>query len=118
MTSDLIILIGFGLTDLHIVAALADARLRRPAPPLLFIDFFEHGFHPLTMWNIDTKHIEMLHSLKMLILDTHSGVAANRDPSGWTIADNGSCAVWDRGFLQFLNTLDDLSTVMDRLNFV
>lgn len=117
MTSDMIILIGFGLTDLHILAALADAGRRRPSPPILFIDFFEHGFHAPTMWNIDTKHIEMLHSLKMLILDTYSGVAASQDLPGWTIAENGSCAVWDRGFLQLLNTLDELPTVLDRLKF-
>ena len=113
-TTDLIMLIGFGLTDLHVLAALADARLRHPSPPLIIVDHFEHGFAP-TMWNIDTKHIEMLHALKMRILDAYSGVAANRGPPGWTIAADGLCAVWDSGFLPFLNNLDQLPNVLNRL---
>lgn len=118
MTADVIFLIGFSLTDLHINARLAEARRRRPSPPLLFVDWWERSFLCDTRWDMNRKETEMLHTLRMLIVGDHYRDRATPTPPGWTVAKDGSCAVWDRGFREFLNDLDRLPGILARLTAV
>ena len=115
MATDVIFVIGFGLVDLHINARIAEARRRRPCPPIVFVDWWEDSFLCETRWDMGRKEIEMLHALRMLIVgDYYRDNAVPMGP-GWTIAKDGSCAVWDRGFLEFLKSLHKLPEVLSRL---
>ena len=58
----------------------------------------------------------MLHSLRMLIVRDCYSENAMQAGTGWNIAKDCSCAVWDRGFLKFLESLDELPDILDRLN--
>ena len=118
MIADVIFVIGFSLLDLHINARLAEARRRRPSPPLLFVDLWRGSFLRDTRWDIGRKETEMLHALRMFIVGDYYRDNATSISPGWTVAEDGSCAVWDRGFLAFLNALDDLPRILDRLEAV
>lgn len=115
MVADVIFVIGFGLTDLHINARIAEARRRRPCPPIVFVDWWKCPFLCETRWDMGSKEIEMLHRLQMLIVGDNYRDNAIRIEPGWTIANDGSCAVWDRGFLEFLDSLEELPDIMSQL---
>ena len=118
MKADVIYVIGSGLVDLHINARLAEARRRRPAPPLLFIDFWPESFLCDSRWETDYKTIQMFHRLNMLIVGDGNQHRATTRPAGWTLAKDGSCAVWDKGFRFFLESLSSLERdVLPRLLF-
>ena len=118
MKADVIYVIGSGLLDLHINARLAEARQRRPAPPLIFIDFWRGSFPCDTKWDVDHKTIQMFHELNMPIIGDGNEHRATTGPAGWTLAKDGSCAVWDKGFRYFLGNLPSLeSDVLPRLQF-
>ena len=115
MTADLIVLVGFSLVDLHINARIAEARRRRPSPPLVFVDLWKGSFLCDTHWDMNQKEIEMLHALRMFIIgDYYRDNVVSIGP-GWTVAKDGSCAVWDRGFFAFLDALDQLLNVLKLL---
>lgn len=115
MTADVIFVIGSGLTDLHINARIAEARRRRPCPPVVFVDRWKGSFLCETRWDVGPKEIEMIHALRMLIVGDSYRDNAKRIEPGWTIAKDGSCAVWDRGFLEFLDSLDGLPGILNQL---
>ena len=118
MAADIIYVVGSGLVDLHINARLAEARHRRPAPPLLFIDYWPGSFLCDTRWVNDHKTTEMFHRLNMLIIGNQNQHRAKVGPPGWTLAKSGSCAVWDKGFGQFLSILPSLNNeVLPQLAF-
>ena len=118
MKADVIYVIGSGLLDLHINARLAEARRRRPAPPLLFIDFWPESFLCDTRWEVAHKTTQMFHELNMLIIGDGNEHRATSGPTGWTLAKDGSCAVWDKGFRFFLGSLSSLEReVLPRLQF-
>ena len=115
MTADVIFLIGFGLVDLHINGRIAEARRRRPCPPLVVVDWWPGSFLCDTRWDMGRKEIEMLHALRMLIVGDYYRDNAMLIEPGWTVAKDGSCAVWDKGFIAFLNALDELPEVLRQL---
>ena len=115
MMADIVYVIGFSLADLHISARLAEARRRRPPPPLLFVDHWEGSFLDETRWDMGRKEIEMLHRLRLLIVGDYYEKNATAPSPGWTSAKDGSCAVWDRGFLAFLNAEEEHEQVVSRL---
>ena len=115
MTADLIILIGFSLLDLHISARLAEARRRRPRPRLVFVDFWEHGFSLHPPDHSRRKEIEMFHALEMFTVDRERRQNTTKCPPAWTVAGDRSWAVWDNGFLSFLNTPDQLPNILSGL---
>ena len=115
MKADIIYVIGFGLADLHITARLAEARCRRRVPPLLFVDYWNGNFLNDTQWDIGRKEIEMLHKLRLHIVgDYYNGNVVAPSP-GWTMDNNNTCAVWDKGFLAFLNAVDKHEDVVSKL---
>ena len=106
---------GFSLVDLHINARIAEARRRRPSPPLVFVDLWKGSFLCDTRSEMNQKEIEMLHALRMFIIgDYYRDNVVSMGP-GWTVAKNGSCAVWDGGFFAFLDALDQLPDVLKLL---
>ena len=115
MTTDVIYVIGSGLVDLHINARLKESRHRRLAPPLLFLDRWRDSFQCETRWEDDRKTIAMFDSLNMLIVGDRYDDRAEGGPPGWTVATNGSCAVWDKGFRCFLDNRARLREVLARL---
>ena len=115
MVADVIFVIGFGLTDLHVNARLAEARRRQPCPPVVFVDRWQPSFLCKTRWDMGQKEIKMLHELRMLIFGDHDRDNATRIEPGWTIAKDRSCAVWDRGFLEFLDSQEGFLEIMSQL---
>jgi hypothetical protein len=109
MEADLIYVIGSGLGDLHINAWLHEARLRRPQPPLLLVDYWKDGFSS-TLNEIQPKLVEMIHCLRIFRERPHG--SAPSGPSGWTISDDSTAAVWDRGFQDFLAHPNELRAVL------
>ena len=118
MTADVIFIIGFGLVDLHINARIAEARRRRPCPPLVFVDWWQGSFLSETRWDMGRKEIEMLHALRMLIVGDYYRHNVIPIEPGWTVAKDGSCAVWDKGFVSFLDALDDFPEILHQLTGV
>ena len=118
MTADIVYVIGFSLADLHISARIAEALRRRPPPPLLFVDHWEGTFLDETRWDMGRKEIEVLHQLRLLIVGDYYEKNAATPSLGWTAAKDGSGAVWDRGFLAFLNAEEEHEEVVSRLTKV
>lgn len=112
MATDIIYVIGSGLADLHLNTWLNDARRRNPVPPLIFIDHWHDGFLESTAGELDRKTIEMFHALR---LHVHIDDWGARYGSGWTLDKKRTCAIWDKGFLAFLNASDELELVLEEL---
>ncbi|MCX7093822.1 MAG: SIR2 family protein [Methylobacter sp.] len=112
MQADVIFVIGSGLGDLHLNTWLKESRLRKPATPLLFVDWWEDGFLETVEFDFDRKEIEMLHALRILIGSHYPSIKYG---SGWTVSNDQSAAVWDKGFQSFLNTPAELQDVMKQL---
>ncbi len=113
LTADVIYVIGSGLTDLHLNTWLGEARRRSPMPPLVFVDWWPKSFLSDTALDVDRKQIEMLHKLRMLVGTSHySGILYGH---GWTLARDRSCAVWDKGFLKFLEAPAELEHILKEL---
>ena len=96
MTADVIFLIGFGLVDLHINARISEVRRRRPCPPLVFVDWWKESFLRETRRDTGRKEMEMLHEMRMFILGRDYRDNVMSIEPGWTVAKDGSCAVWVR----------------------
>ena len=116
MKTDIIYVIGFGLADLHITARLAEARRRRRVPPLLFVDYWNGGFLKDTKWDMGRQEIEMLHKLRLHIVGDYNNRQRCRPIVRVDDGDKiNTCAVWDKGFLEFLNAVDKHEDVVSKL---
>ena len=113
LAADIIYVIGSGLVDLHLNTWLGDARRARPRPRLIFVDWWENGFLHDTAFELDRKSMELLHTLRMLVNDHYGG---DEYGSGWTLAKDRTCAIWDKGFLAFLTAPDELDHVLRELS--
>lgn len=113
LTADVIYVIGSGFGDLHLNTWLGEARRKKPAPPMVFVDRWPNSFLDDTKFKVDRKNIEMIHALRMLVGGSH--YSGTRYGTGWTLAKNRSCAVWDKGFLSFLNAPGELDYILSQL---
>lgn len=111
-TADIIYVIGYGLGDLHLNTWLAEARRMKPTPPLVFVDWWPNSFLSDTDFEPDRKATKMLHTLHMRVNNHYGG---DEDGSGWTLAKDRNCAIWDKGFLAFLKTPSELDCVLTEL---
>lgn len=108
LAADIVYVIGSGLADLHLNTWLSDARSKKAIPPLVFVDHWGKGFVNETAFERDGKTDAMFRSLRMPVGDPY---AWDDWGNGWTIDKERTCAVWDKGFLPFLNapaTLDNI----------
>lgn len=112
MQADVIFVIGSGLGDLHLNTWLKESRLRNPATPLLFVDWWKDGFLETVEFELDRKEIEMIQTLRIL---TGSHYPSTKYGSGWTVSNDQTAAVWDKGFQDFLNAPAELRDVMKQL---
>lgn len=112
MTADAIYVIGYGLGDVHLNIWLAEARRRKPKPPILFVDKWPDSFLSDTAFEKDYKIIQMLHALHMRVGEPYGGEERG---SGWTLSKDRDCAVWDKGFLAFLKASSELDDVLAEL---
>ena len=112
VTADVIYVIGSGLVDLHLNTWLGDARRLKPIPPLVFVDYWCNGFLYDTAFDLDRKTMEMVHALRMRVNDHYGGVEYG---SGWTLAKDRTCAIWDKGFHAFLTAPEELNHVLAEL---
>ena len=111
MTADIIYVLGYGLGDLHLNTFLAEARRMKPVPPLVFVDRWPDRFLLDTVFESDRKTIEMLHTLHMRVNDHYGG---DEYGSGWTLDKDRTCAIWDKGFLAFLEAPSELNDVLTK----
>lgn len=111
MRTDVIFVIGSGLADLHFNTWLKEARSRRPQPPILFVDWWEHGFLS-TISGLGRKEIEMFHALGIHIASSQDAADLG---NGWILANDGSAAIWEKGFQAFLNDPGALKNVLGKL---
>lgn len=113
LLADVIYVIGAGLGDLHLNTWLHEARRSAPAPPILLVDFWPHGFVEDTAFQTDAKSTAMWHTLRMNIgYEPSNGVSQG---DGWTVSKDRSCAIWDRGFAAFLDAPSSLQAVLRTL---
>jgi hypothetical protein len=80
---------------------------------MVFVDWWPNSFLGDTEFELDRKHIEMIHALRMLVGGSH--YPGDRYGTGWTLAKNRSCAIWDKGFLSFLNAPGELDYILSQL---
>ena len=59
MLADIIYVIGYGLSDLHLNTWLGEARRKNPMPPLIFVDWWPNGFLFDTAFELERKPNEM-----------------------------------------------------------
>ncbi len=111
MLCDMIFVIGSGLADLHLNTWLHEARSRNPRTPILFVDYWQDGFDPRP-FDPDAKLIRLFHSLKIEINEHNRGFSP---APGWTVSDDKTAAIWDKGFQNFLNAPDALQLVLREL---
>ena len=111
MAADIIYLIGCGLSDLHLNTWLGEARRMNPKPPLIFVDRWHNGFLRHAEYDLDRKIIEMIHTLHMPVKD----YGCTTYGTGWSLDKNRTYAVWDKGFLGFLNGPGELDHILGKL---
>ena len=111
MNADIIFVIGSGLGDLHLNTWLKAARRRKQKPPLVLVDRLSHSelAHPPHEW--DPKFVSMIHDLLMPL---HAG-SAKRYGTAWSVGADHTYAVWEDGFLSFLEAPDELQYVLEQL---
>ena len=112
MMADIIYVIGSGLSDLHLNTWLDEARRKNPMPPLIFVDWWPNGFLDDTAFELDHKTTKMFDKLRMYVDEHNRG---DKCGSGWTLARDRTCAIWDKGFLAFLRAPDELKKVLRRI---
>ena len=113
MTADIIIyVIGYALGDLHINTWLAEARRMKSVPPLVFVGRWPNGFLCDSSVDYDRQKIEMLHALRMIVNHHYGG---DEYGCGWTLAKDRTCAIWDKGFIDFLKMPCELDEVLTNL---
>jgi len=112
MFADVIFVIGSGLGDLHLNTWLHEARSRDPMPPVLFVDWWDRDFLDHARFEIDHKGLAMFHALNIHINDRYGGTKFG---SGWTMSQDRTAAVWDKGFQAFLNSPNELQQVLGQL---
>ena len=110
MTADVIFVIGCGLADLHLNTWLGEARRLNPKPPLIFVDRWCDGFLQYARYAPDRKIREMVHTLLMPMLDR-----CDQYGSGWNLGRKRTYAVWEKGFLAFLEAPNELQHVLEEL---
>jgi len=114
LRADIILIIGYGLGDLHLNSWIREARLYSPRTPIILIDFWPDGFMDSAAYNeTDRKLSEIWHELKMAL-----GYEPHRDFHGipnWTLDYKKSCAVWDNGFKSFLDNQKSFEEVISLL---
>ena len=111
MSADIIFVIGSGLSDLHLNTWMGEARRRDPMPPLLFVDHWSGSFLHATAFDLGRKEIEMIHDLRMPFKDyrpIHYG-------TGWTLDEQRTYAIWDKGFRAFLTASSELDHILGEL---
>lgn len=111
MRADVIYVVGSGLGDLHLNTWLKEARSRDPMPPILFVDYWPGDFLDYAEFETDNELIQMFHPLKIHM--TRPG--ATRVGTAWTVSEDRTAAVWDKGFQAFLNVPSELKTVLGQL---
>ena len=115
MMADIIYVIGYGLGDLHLNAWLAEARCMEPVPPLVFVDRWPNCFLDDTAFELERKTIDMFHELRIHVEAPYGGTKYGK---GWTLAKDSkyrNCAIWDKGFLAFLKSPDELDDILTKL---
>ena len=111
MTADVIFVIGCGLSDLHLNTWLGEARRLDPKPPLIFVDRWRDGFLRYARYTRDRKFREMVHTLLMPMLDD----GCDQYGTGWNLDKKRTYAVWEKGFLAFLEAPKELQHVLEEL---
>ena len=110
MRADVVFVIGSSLADLHLNTWLAEARMRRPKIPLIFVDSWPNGYEN-TYFKNDAKTTRLFHRLQVQVTDQYRGVRSG----GWILAPDRSSAIWDRGFQAFLNAPNELTSILAQL---
>jgi hypothetical protein len=111
MRADVIFVIGSGLADLHLNTCLAEARWRKPKPPLLYVDWWPNSFEEDAYFEPDRKSIQLFHRLQVHIAETYRGMRKG----GWIISEGSDAAIWDKGFSTFLHEPGQLEEVLSEL---
>lgn len=109
LAADIIYVIGSGLADLHLNTWLRDARLKKPSPALVFVDYWSRGFIHETAFEKDGKSDAMIRYLRMPVGNPSAWYEWG---NGWTIDKKRTCAVWDKGFSPFLAAPAALDNVL------
>ena len=63
-------------------------------------------------YRMERKTIELFHRLQVHISERMPGTQIG---TGWTLADDRTCAIWDKGFQAFLNTPREMRDVLTQL---
>jgi hypothetical protein len=78
MRADVIFVIGSGLADLHLNTCLAEARWRKPKPPLLYVDWWPNSFEEDAYFEPDRKSIQLFHRLQVHIAECERAAGLSR----------------------------------------
>tara|TARA_R110002020_G_scaffold25225_6_gene82116 strand:- start:592 stop:1794 length:1203 start_codon:yes stop_codon:yes gene_type:complete len=112
MHADVIYVLGSGLTDLHVNTWLREARMLRPAPPIIVVDKWREPFLQATAWDHSRKEIHLWHDLGILAKGPSGGT---RMGTAWTLSQDRTAAIWDQGFQAFLAAPTELKDVLDQM---
>jgi hypothetical protein len=107
MTSDIILIVGYGLADAHVNALLKVARTSPRQPSLVVLDYFDwmDVFH-----NTSAKTLRFTGVLRSPIFDDLTTVPMS--VSGWRTIKGHRAAIWNGGFKAFLATGTDIASIV------
>jgi hypothetical protein len=119
MEADVILVIGSGLSDLHLNTWLKNARRFKPSTPLLYVGYWPGEASDLySKFHSDNDHLEitLFHDLQIDLAHIHE--SAFKALEGWTVDRKGTAALWADGFHSFLNEPNAFANVLTRVGAV
>lgn len=106
MEADRIVVVGSGLTDLHINVWVCEAR--KLGVPIVVVDCSSEG---IEIFNNSRKQIEMFHTFGIDIFNRGN---YKRDGS-WVKSLTSKAYVWDGGFQKFLSSPEEFQTILHEI---
>lgn len=114
--ADIVLILGSGLTDLHLNTWIKeirkDADLRTP---LLYVGYWQGGFYSSIEFESEDRGIALFQDLEIDLSIPESSFKAF---DGWTVDANKSGAVWADGFQTFLSRTDGFNRVMKEIGAI
>jgi hypothetical protein len=109
-----ILVLGNGLADRHLVTWLHEARVRNPKIPLLFVSKWQSHQELINKGRGPGElEIAMIHGLRVPLFEFSTGA---KIIDGWLVHEPSASAVWVHGFQSFLDAPAAMSQVLAALD--
>ncbi|KRA97943.1 hypothetical protein ASD83_12815 [Devosia sp. Root685] len=115
MSADLLVMVGYGMGDLHLNSWISAARRKGGAPPIVLIDKWDQPFLRASAHEWGRRETAMLHEFR---INARGYAGGTKFGTGWTLATDGESAIWDRGFDAFLDSPEEFGEALRKIGFL